>query len=520
MQTHCSSVFCILTSLSTAITALPTASLAAQLSVPAQYPTITDAINASSAGDSILVAPGTYAEAIVFPTHELTIMSTSGAVSTIIDAPLGSGLIPTPNAAVTFPAGSNGTVQGFTITGGTGNPDGLGSKLSFGGGVHVLGSARILDCSIINNTATDGAGIYIDQTALAAEIDGCTVRGNDARNDGGGIAVDFNLGSGISVNNTRILSNSADNVGGGLYLECDSVSVTDSLIQLNEAQRGAGAYVIDPVESGFPGAIRFDRCTFLDNTASVNGSAILVSASAQEIFADGCRFIENTALNRGTVYAFEADLIVSNSIIAGNTAEEFVAAFHTDNTQSTSIALDHTLIYANQNTIFTALADGEVFASNSMYFENGLLSSSGLAGGSVILPADTLAQLELFFGPIFADLTGPDGVLGTTDDDPTLIPGSFAIDAGDTSVGTYLGTTDLLGNPRLVDDPSTVNTGLSVYGVTVDIGPAEYQPPASPPSADLTTTGATLQGQPGFGIPDGTVDLDDLGFFLSIWLGI
>jgi len=36
--------------------------------------------------------------------------------------------------------------------------------------------------------------------------------------------------------------------------------------------------------------------------------------------------------------------------------------------------------------------------------------------------------------------------------------------------------------------------------------------------ADLTTTGATLPGQPAFGEPDGVVDLDDLGFFLNAWL--
>ncbi|MEM9065983.1 MAG: hypothetical protein AAGB51_10885 [Planctomycetota bacterium] len=36
--------------------------------------------------------------------------------------------------------------------------------------------------------------------------------------------------------------------------------------------------------------------------------------------------------------------------------------------------------------------------------------------------------------------------------------------------------------------------------------------------ADLTTTGATLPGQTGFGLPDGKVDLDDLGYFLTIWL--
>lgn len=36
--------------------------------------------------------------------------------------------------------------------------------------------------------------------------------------------------------------------------------------------------------------------------------------------------------------------------------------------------------------------------------------------------------------------------------------------------------------------------------------------------ADLTTTGATLPGQPGYGIPDGEVNLDDLGYFIRSWL--
>ncbi|MEM9064004.1 MAG: GC-type dockerin domain-anchored protein [Planctomycetota bacterium] len=38
------------------------------------------------------------------------------------------------------------------------------------------------------------------------------------------------------------------------------------------------------------------------------------------------------------------------------------------------------------------------------------------------------------------------------------------------------------------------------------------------PVGDVTTSGATLSGQPGFGISDGVVDLDDLGYFLTVWL--
>lgn len=41
---------------------------------------------------------------------------------------------------------------------------------------------------------------------------------------------------------------------------------------------------------------------------------------------------------------------------------------------------------------------------------------------------------------------------------------------------------------------------------------------ANSAAADVTTTGATVPGQPDFGVADGTIDLDDLGYFLGSWL--
>jgi len=38
-------------------------------------------------------------------------------------------------------------------------------------------------------------------------------------------------------------------------------------------------------------------------------------------------------------------------------------------------------------------------------------------------------------------------------------------------------------------------------------------------TADVTTTGATIEGQAGFGEPDGVSDLDDLGYYLNAWIG-
>lgn len=64
-------------------------------------------------------------------------------------------------------------------------------------------------------------------------------------------------------------------------------------------------------------------------------------------------------------------------------------------------------------------------------------------------------------------------------------------------------------------------TGFGVPDGTVDLDDLGYYLTiwlASDLASDLTTTGATLMGQAGFGVPDGAVDLDDLGFFLAVWL--
>src|ERR1035441_6316741 len=65
------------------------------LRVPADYPTIQGAINAAATSDTVLVAPGMYAEAINFSGKPLLLISAGGPTATIIHPPAGV-------AAVTF----------------------------------------------------------------------------------------------------------------------------------------------------------------------------------------------------------------------------------------------------------------------------------------------------------------------------------------------------------------------------------------------------------------------------------
>ena len=65
--------------------ALAETAFAATINVPADYPTIQEAIYASEDGDTILISDGVYSEMLdIFLDHSLTIRSQSGPESTII----------------------------------------------------------------------------------------------------------------------------------------------------------------------------------------------------------------------------------------------------------------------------------------------------------------------------------------------------------------------------------------------------------------------------------------------------
>jgi predicted outer membrane repeat protein len=159
------------------------------------------AINAASNGDSIIVAPGTYNEAINFSGKAIHLSSSNGPDQTTIDA---TGL---NTSVVTCGSGegSNTIMEGFTITGG---------NAAQGGGMrNSFSSPTVVNCTFTGNNASAGGAVF-NTTDSHPTITNCRFENNTATNSGGGIHnVNFSTSS---ISNSTFASNSAAS-GGAIW---------------------------------------------------------------------------------------------------------------------------------------------------------------------------------------------------------------------------------------------------------------------------------------------------------------
>jgi hypothetical protein len=214
------------------------ASRATIIEVPADYPTIQAAINASADGDTIIVSPDTYYENINFRGKNVILTSlyyqeadTSYITSTIIDG--SNPFYPDTASCVIFNSGEDTTavIQGFTITGGGGTKwtdiHGAGVYREGGGVIVELSSPTIIHNVIRNNACTDMSGVT------------STGGGGIRVGDGNPIIISNSIinnqaryGAGVVLNYTgcRLLNNViASNTGGEDYYGGSGIWIVGNL---------------------------------------------------------------------------------------------------------------------------------------------------------------------------------------------------------------------------------------------------------------------------------------------------
>jgi len=408
--------------------------------------------------------------------------------------------------------------DGFLITAGR----------SRGGMINSSGDPTVSNCTFTRNSEVSGGFIpgigggmsNFDSNPI---VTNCTFFGNSSRSRGGGM---WNRLSNPVVTDCTFVAN-VSGFGGGMYNDSSSPTIDESSFRENQATFGGGMANLSNSDPAIT------HSTFVANLAGSDGGGegggMYNSGSNPTLI--GCSFFGNSASGGGGMANYSSSPPMTNCVLSGNAANFGAAVWNANdsgpiftNCTINANAADSSgggIFNFNLNTVFPSAINCILWDNTPNqispgfgFFESSIVQGPGFFPGAI--DAD----------PLFVDSRGADDIVGTEDDDLRLLPGSPAIDAGDNGAVSLGVVTDLDGNPRFVDDPSIVDTGLGLAPI-VDIGAYEFRLGDCDADGDvdlidhglldvcLTDPGAPLGA--GCGCidldADGDVDLHDFKFF-------
>ena len=443
------------------------------------YTTIQSGINAANAGDTVLVAPGTYYEQLNFNGKGITLVSSGGASTTIID---GSGTGTVVYMYSTSPS-QLAILDGFTIQ--HGYPNGQGDLYNIGGAVDAAGNAIVRNNIIANNTSCGvdvlNGNVTVQNNHIFNNVS-ASGAGADCRVNGFGIYAHDNT---VIRTNINLLNNLIEhNQDGGISMynldASTTVNIEQNVIRSNGVLGqgpgvSTGIFALTNVignlitGNGGPGIDQY-----LNNTITViNNTVYLNSLSYAPQYA-----YQGTEVQLGIV---DNAATLSNNMIVGS-SNSYPVVSCTSNPFEGQFNWDHNIVY------------------------------------------DTVTHTGSI--PCFPDPTGINLYVDPHLRNPAagdyhLAAGSPAIDAGNNSA-PLLTTTDLDGNPRIQDATGTpcaiIDIGAYEYPGTItncltttetltsSLNPSNYGDNVTF-TAKLTSTSGT---------PTGTVQFEDGSTVLGV----
>ena len=401
--------------------------------VPEEQPTIQAGIDAAAAGDTVIVAPGTYVENIKFLGKPIRVQSEAGSGATVIDGNR-AGLV------VKFVSAEPRTaiLDGFTIR------NGRGEAWQSGGGILCYNtSPTIRNCTITGNSADHhGGGIASEGYHTSPRIVSCTITRNSCRDylssSGGGLSFAAYY-SVATVVDCTITDNDAT-WGGGMvsWDDTSSVVVANCTVSGNTAYEGGGTY--------FSNSSIIANCTISENIAmspygmiSCGGGIKCHDYSA----ILNCTITGNyTEFGGGGIYAGGAPTIV-NCTITGNSTEYYGGGIVAGGYST----IAHCTIADN---VAGSLGGGIYFRGASTVTNTILWGNSSPEGPEIAFEEESILTISYsdVQGGEAAVLVGPDCIIrwleGNFDADPLFVgggdyhltAGSPCIDAG-TDAGIY-----------------------------------------------------------------------------------
>jgi len=297
------------------------------LAVPSDYLRIQGAVSAAQDGDTVIVAPGTYAgdgnRDIEFEGKQITVCSIdptnpSVVAETVIDCQ-GSSSHWHRGFVFNSQEDANSILAGLTITG--------GYALNGAGILIQDAGPTIRDCVIRGNVCGSdlwkyrnspkwGGGVYIDRgnpRVINCRISENVCLGNSTR--GGGIAC---INAEPTIKGCVVAANETRDAGGGVYCyRCQNALLERCVIRENEVSFRSGGGVDWRSSDGI-----LRNCVIVENRSSYGGAGVHMRACDANVVS--CTIAYNSASGDlgGGIYHNLSRTTIRNSIVWVNTSPD------------------------------------------------------------------------------------------------------------------------------------------------------------------------------------------------------
>jgi predicted outer membrane repeat protein len=313
------------------LSSVATPALAATIHVPDDQPTIRAGVDAASAGDTVLVACGTYFEHDIAVAVDVTVMSESGDPSCVTINAEGD------SAGAFVCLGVEFALEGLTITGGAVNctaRDTTGlldvrncifehcpTRGALSCSYHV--SLRATECMFRYNQR---CAVYMpDENPATAVIEDCDFYENTWSTAGGGGA---HIGCAADISGCTFMENTAA-AGGGLYAwgaayldVVDCVFSGNVAVSGNRNPDGGGLY------AHTYGPLNVIRCAFIGNTSQEGGGGIYFATYEGPVLIEDCLFAGNTSPESSAAFCYNGTVTMRSVTVAANDGSPAIVSLH------------------------------------------------------------------------------------------------------------------------------------------------------------------------------------------------